>query len=80
MRDALKQLRKQRAMLDRAIRALEELEKLQAAGQHPQPTSTGKTMPGGLIVIRGGSQSKASRPPETTLERLQRRRGVRLAP
>lgn len=74
MRNALEQLRKQRAMLDRAIRALEELAKLRAAGQHPPPTSTGETMPGGLIVIRGGAQSKTSRPLDTTREPVPRTR------
>jgi hypothetical protein len=75
MRNALKQLRKQRTMLDRAIRALEELEKLQAAAEHSQQTSAGKTTkttPCGLVVVHSRADYKASRLPDTTLERTPR--------
>ena len=74
MRNALMQLRKQRAMLDRAIRALEELEKIQAAGELPKQTSAAETTPGGFIIIRGGAHSKPLCPPDTILERIARTR------
>ena len=74
MRNALKHLRNRRTMLNRAICALEELEKLQAGGEQPQQTSSREAMPGRLIVIRGGVHSKTSRPPHATLERPSRSR------
>jgi hypothetical protein len=72
MRNALKQLRRQRTLLDRAIRALEELERLQSRrAQDPRdlnPSRSGEeVMPGGFIVFLGGA-SKVSRSRQAAFE------------
>jgi hypothetical protein len=78
MHNALKQLRKQRILLDRAIRALEELETLQSRRAHDprdlNPSkSSGDTMPGGVIIFPGGaSRAKLARSRKTASEPARR--------
>jgi hypothetical protein len=74
MRQSLKELRKKRTLLDRAIRALEELETLKARRTQLQrdlkASPAGEEMlPGGFIVLRGGaSASRVSRSRSTKSE------------
>jgi hypothetical protein len=76
MRTALKELRKQRTLLNRAIRALEELETLQSSRVPDERDLTASTSGerGEIIVFPGDARSKLSRSSETASERRRRTR------
>jgi hypothetical protein len=85
MRQSLKELRKKRTLLDRAIRALEKLETLKARRAQLQrdlkaSPAAKEMLPGGFIVLRGGaSASRVSRSRSTKFEsspRTASRRGA----
>jgi hypothetical protein len=79
MRTALKELRKQRTLLNRAIRALEELETLQSSRAADERDLTASTSdqpntPGEIIIFPGDARCKLSRSSETASERKRRTR------